>query len=409
MSGRRRIVFVEQFYYPDGWGGAELPLDLTVHLARAGFAVEVLCGSDQYAPVEGEPPPDPRAQGVRIRRIPALFGGDIHRAKLLRQLWFYIALVPLLLLRRAPDLFVAQTNPPLGVVLIAVAARLWRRPLIVIAMDIYPEVLFAHGATTSATVLGRLLARVFSWAYRSARFIVALGPVMRERLLGKGVAPERIVEIPNWATGAPGVVTGADNPLRAEWGLRDQFVLLYSGNLGFAHEFETLLAGLREAAAVVPSLRLVFIGRGSRLAEVRRCVSELGLEAVVRFNDLLPAGRLPESFGLAQLAVVTLQPDFAGLVVPSKVQGYMARGVPVLYIGPDSDIERFLSQSGGGVCVRGGDTGGVREALIQLATDPVRLATLGGNARAFYESHFDRRHGLASYKSIVDSVIGHAS
>src|SRR5690242_16697944 len=91
-----RVLFVEQFYYPEGWGGAELPLDLTIHLQRTGFNVEVICGADQYAPLAGEPPADPVAAGVRIRRIPRLLSGNIHRAKLLRQLWFYVALVPLL-------------------------------------------------------------------------------------------------------------------------------------------------------------------------------------------------------------------------------------------------------------------------------------------------------------------------
>src|SRR4029077_8221050 len=193
---RQRVVFGGEFHYPDGGGGAELPLDLTVHLAQAGFAVEVICGSDQYAPLEGDPPADPRAQGVRIRRIPALLRGNIHRAKLLRQLWFYLALAPLLLLRRAPDLFVTQTNPPLAVILVALAARLWRRPLIIIAMDVYPDVLIAHGAGGGAT-LGRLLQGAFAWAYRQAQRVIALGPVMRERLEHKGVSAGRIVEIPN--------------------------------------------------------------------------------------------------------------------------------------------------------------------------------------------------------------------
>ena len=101
-----------------------MPLDLTIHLACAGFEVEVICGSDQYAPVDGEPPPDPSLQGIRIRRIPALMRGNIHRAKWVRQLWFYAALLPLLLLRRPPDVIVAQTNPPLAVILAAAVARI---------------------------------------------------------------------------------------------------------------------------------------------------------------------------------------------------------------------------------------------------------------------------------------------
>jgi len=407
-QAKRRVLFIEQFYYPDGWGGAELPLDLTVHLAGLGFEIEVICGGDQYAPVEDEPPPDPRLQGIRICRIPALLGGNVHRAKLLRQLWFYLALLPLLLFRSAPHLYVAQTNPPLALILVAAAARWRRKPLMIIAMDVYPEVLIAHGAVREHGLMGVLMARMFRWAYRSADCVIALGPVMSERLATKGVDPAKIAEIPNWATGNMGSAPGA-SALREELALQNEFVLLYSGNLGLAHEFETLLAGAERAHRSMPSLRLVFIGRGSRLAEVKRRVAELGMDSMVRFRDLLSSKRLPESFGLAQLAVVTLRCGFEGLVVPSKLQGYWARGVPVLYIGPRSDIDLFVQRSRGGVSLRTGDVEGVARAIMDLAADRSRLESLGVRSREFYETEFARSRGLARYESAVNSILDRGS
>ena len=85
-----------------------------------------------------------------------------------------------------PDLFVTQTIPPLAVPLVAVAARLWRRPCMIIAMDVYSEVLEAHGVITRQSVAGRFLARLFSWTYRSAERVVTLGPVMSTRPRSKG-------------------------------------------------------------------------------------------------------------------------------------------------------------------------------------------------------------------------------
>ena len=403
---RPRILFVEQFYYPDGWGGAELPLDLTIHMARAGYEVEVICGSDQYAPIEGELPPDPSLQGIRIRRIPALVPGNVHRGKLLRQLWFYSALLPLLLLRRPADVFVTQTNPPAAVILVAAAARIWARPMVIIAMDIYPEILIAHGAMRSNSAMGATLARAFRWAYRSARRVVALGPVMSERLQIKGVHADRIVEIPNWATGKPGSISGTANRLRRDWQLEDKFVVLYSGNLGLAHEFDTLLRGVEQVHRALPSLRIVFIGRGNRLAEVRRRVRELGIEPIVRFSNLLPPERVPESIGMADVAVVTLRPAFEGLVVPSKLQGYMARGIPVLYIGPDSDVGRFIERSSGGISVPCGDVERVAATLAELAANHGRRAMLGRSGREYYEAEFAKVHGLAKYESTIRSVLG---
>jgi len=396
-----RLVFVEQFYYPEGWGGAELPRDITTHLAERGYSVEVICGSDLYAPLMGGAGRDPAASGVIIRRIPRLLDGDIHHRKVLRQLWFYVGLLPRLLLGRAPAAYVTQTNPPLAVPLVAVAARLRRRPFVIIAMDIYPDVIVAHGALADGALVTRLLNGMFAWAYRSAARVVTLGSVMSQRLLEKGVAQCRVRTISNWATGATGVVHGDDNRLWREWRLQDRFVLLYSGNLGVGHEFRTLLLGFAQAQRARPDLQLVIIGKGSRLEETRSLVAELGLSDAVRFEGLVPADRLPESLGVAHIAIATLRPGFEGLIVPSKVLGYLARAIPVLYVGPRSDIEALIERYGCGYSVRNDDVDGVAAAILAAAHDAVALADRGERGRLGYEAELRRELGLAAYESVI--------
>jgi glycosyltransferase involved in cell wall biosynthesis len=397
----QRALFIEQFFHPEGWGGAQLPRDITTYLARAGIAVEVVCGSDQYAPVEGNQGADPSESGVRIIRLSSLFGGNLHHRKFLRQAWFYAGLLPKLLLRRPPDLFVTQTNPPLAVPLVAVASRLWRRPCMIIAMDVYPEVLEAHGVITRHSVAGRILARLFSWAYRSAETVVTLGPVMSTRLRSKGVMDERLVEIPNWATGTPGILPRMDSRLAKQWGLADKFVLVYSGNLGIGHEFATLLRGFALAHERAPDLRLVIIGQGSRLGEVRQIAADLQLDQAVRFSGFVPAEQLPESFGLADLAVVTLRAGFEGLIVPSKLPGYMSRGLPVLYIGPASDVSHVIESSGCGYVVGNGDDDAVCRAILDARGDLARLRERGAAGREAYEARWSREPALARYLAVV--------
>jgi len=403
------VVFVEQFYYPDGWGGAELPRDLSTHLVGCGYEVEVICGSEQYVPVDGSPGPDPALQGVRIRRIPRLFGGDIHRFKIVRQVWFCTALSLLLCLRRRPGLFVSQTNPPLAVPLVAAAAKILRRPYLLIAMDIYPEVLEVHGAIRSSGLVSRLLGTVFQRAYRGARRVVALGPIMRERLVAKGVATDKITEISNWSTGAEGVIRGAENTLRTQWDLEGKFVLVYSGNLGIGHEFETLIRGFAGALEAVPAARLVIIGGGSRLAEVKRMTHELGLDSVVRYSGFVPADRLPESMGLADMAIVTLRPGFEGLIVPSKLLGYMSRGIPALYIGPRSDVDHFLTRYRCGIAVRNGDAIAVRDAIVMAARNPARLEAMGNAGSIGYLADLSRDAALARYEAVVADCLSERS
>jgi glycosyltransferase involved in cell wall biosynthesis len=396
-----RVVFVEQFYYPEGWGGAQLPRDVTMHLAASGCDVEVVCGSDQYAPAEGEEVPDPRASGVRIRRIPRLLGGDIHRRKLLRQLWFYACALPLLVFRRRPDCFVTQTNPPLVVPMAALAAGLHGRPFVIVAQDIYPEVMIANGMVEPGSRTARLLSRLFAWAYRRARTVVSLGPVMTERLRAKGVAPARIVEISNWATGEDHVVRGVDNQLRADWGLEGRRVLLYSGNLGIAHDVGTPIRAMVVLRERFPDLRLLFVGKGSRLEQAKSLAAELGLREAVQFRGFVPFELLPHSLGLADAALVTLLPGFEGLVVPSKLLGYMARGVPTLYVGPDSDVGRLVEASGGGACVASGSVDAFVAVVERWMAEPAALAAAGERAAKYYAAHLDKAKGLAAYLAAV--------
>ncbi len=57
-------------------------------------------------------------------------------------------------------------------------------------------------------------------------------------------------------------VVANDNPLRSKWGFHDEFVFGYSGNLGRAHEFATVLKAaeiLRNNSRVI----FLFVGGGT--------------------------------------------------------------------------------------------------------------------------------------------------
>lgn len=399
-----RIVFVEQFYYPDGWAGTLIPRDLTVYLARNGYDVEVICGADQYAPVEGKLGEDPAASGVQIRRVGRLLSGDIHRRKLIRQLWFYAGALPRLAFRRRPELFITQTNPPLVVLIAAVVARLHSRPLMIIAMDLYPEVLFASGLLQESSFAGRLLRWIFCRAYRGATTVVALGETMARRIEEKGVPRARITTISNWSVGEEEAVRDSSNLLRREWGLEGCFVVLYSGNLGIAHDVKTPILALREVSRELPWLRLVFVGKGSRLAEAESLARDAGVLNRIQFRSLVPLELLPHSLGLADIALVTMLPGFEGLVVPSKVLGYLARGIPTIYIGPPSDVLTLLEDSGGGAGVNNGDVSRLASTWQRLAVDPSSLEGMRRSGAEYYAQHLSMNVGLSRYGEAIGAI-----
>jgi colanic acid biosynthesis glycosyl transferase WcaI len=406
MSDSQRITFVEQFYYPEGWGGAQIPRDITIDLAEAGFDVSVICGLDQYISVNTESGINPANFGIKVRHVPKCYFPFRFGRRIFEQIWFCAIASLMIIFRPWPSILVMQTNPPSIVAALAAIALMLRRPFVVVAQDLYPEVMIAHGMIARGSVQGRLLTAVFRWAYRRASCVVSLGPQMTLRLIAKGVRPTRIHDISNWATGDLKLVRGSMNVVARDWDLLDKFVLLYSGNLGVAHDAETMVRAVALAKTALPQLRLVVVGTGSRVGEAKRWAEQLGLAKEIRFESSVPAELLPYTLGVADLALVTLLPEFDGLVVPSKLLGHMARGVPTLYVGPpDSDVAQIIAKSGAGMSVANGEVDKLASRLTLLAKDATALKRMGILASEYYRENLTREIGLSRYRRMVEGVV----
>jgi colanic acid biosynthesis glycosyl transferase WcaI len=411
MISRPPIIFMEQYYFPEEWGGAQIPRDITIDLANSGYRVYVICGRDRYVPLDptcsvssGD---DPRQRGIRIRYVPKL-PAFVRRPKgLLSQSWFCAVALTFVLLHGRRSILMVQTNPPLNVLVAGVLAFLFRSRVVFIAQDIYPEVMIAHGMIKYESRMARFLTAVYRWAYRRATYVVSLGPTMTARLHDKGVAADRVREISNWATGDLRVVRGSSNRFKTEWGLSDKFVLVYSGNLGVAHDAETMLRAIAVARTSLSALRMVIIGAGSRISEARDLARSLAIEDLVLFKPWVPDHLLPLSLGVADLGVVSLLPGFDGLVVPSKLLGQMARGIPTVYVGPkNSDVDWLISRSGGGICLENGNFVDLAGRLVEFARNPAALDQMGKSAMSYYARHLSKEIGLGNYRSLVASVAG---
>ena len=150
----------------------------------------------------------------------------------------------LLRLARSGDVIIAKTDPPMLSVIAAPIARLKGAKLVNWLQDLFPEVAEAVGVGANPVMraLYGVMRRLRNASLRAAAMNVVLGKRMAERVAACGVPSDRITIIPNWSDGhLVRPVARAANSLREEWGLTGRFVVGYSGNLGRAHEYQTLL------------------------------------------------------------------------------------------------------------------------------------------------------------------------
>src|SRR5207237_1247771 len=149
---------------------------------------------------------------------------------------------------------------------------------------------------------------------------VTLGSDMAAVLADAGVAVKKISLAPNWApAGLAPASANAAAALRDEWGLREKFVVAYSGNLGRVHDLDPVL-DLADALRADARIAFVFVGSGAQRAALEAAATRRGL-ANVHFRPPQPRARLAESLAVGDVHLVTLRPDCARYVFPSKLYG----------------------------------------------------------------------------------------
>ncbi len=302
--------------------------------------------------------------------------------------------------QRRPDAVISLSTPPLVALLGLTLARLRGASSLYWVMDVYPQLAFELGVIEPRSIVGRIFRRLSAACLRRSDEVIALGDTMAERLSSEGAGPVTVIH--NWADGeAIHPVEPQDNPLRAEWGWSDRFVVLYSGNMGLAHEFDTVLDAAERLAAD-PRILLAFVGGGPRRAEVEAEARRRGLSNV-EFLPYVPREQLGDSLTAGDVHLVTLRERMPGLLVPSKIYGILAAGRPSVYVGPQQgEIADILDSGRCGIGVRGGDADALAEAIRGYANDPARTREHGANARRSFEMRFTREHGVDAFRELLD-------
>ena len=284
-------------------------------------------------------------KGIRIIRVRSLGLGKT--SKLRRALNFASYLLSctwrLLLLPRF-DVVVGMTSPPLISFLGALFVRLRGGRFVFWVMDLNPDEAIAAGWLKENSRAGRLLAALLRYSLRHAERIIVLDRFMRERIIAKQIPPERIAVIPPWShDDAVRFDAKSGEQFRAEHGLQNKYVVMYSGNHSPCHPLDTLL----EAAHRVrerEEIAFCFVGGGTEYQKVKSFARAHGLKNILCLG-YQPLSRLSGSLSAADLQVVVMGDAFKGIVHPCKIYNIMAVGSPLLYIGPkESHVSDIMAE-----------------------------------------------------------------
>jgi colanic acid biosynthesis glycosyl transferase WcaI len=224
--------------------------------------------------------------------------------------------------------------------------------------------------------------------------VSAISHAMLRRAAQKGARPERLVFFPNWVDTQSIRPLSGPNPIREKLGLNpNDCVALYSGNMGAKQGLEILA----EAAQLLrddPSIKFVFCGSGASRSNLEIACSGL---PNVHFLPLQPSEQLGALLSAADVHLLPQRADAADLVLPSKLNGMLASGRPIVATASaDSTLGQIVAKCG--LVVPAGNGQAVAEALTRLRSDSEMRGTLGQAARAYAEAWLTAEKILGAFE-----------
>ncbi|HYC37530.1 MAG TPA: glycosyltransferase family 4 protein [Usitatibacter sp.] len=398
-----RIYFLNRFYAPDISATSQILSDLARDLAT-DHEVHVVTSRQRYDDAAAALRREEILEGVHVHRVwTSVFGRGCLPGRAIDYATFYAAATAALSARlREGDVVVSMTDPPMVSVPAAWVAQLRGARLVNWLQDVFPEVAAALGLGMAKGFLGMLAKRLRDRSLRRAACNVAIGRAMGEH--AEAAAPGRTRVIHNWATGDEvRPMDARSNGLREAWGLRGKFVVGYSGNMGRAHELDSIVEAAVELRAR-RDIAFLLIGDGRQKARLQERVRRDALGNVL-FQPYQPRELLGQSLTVPDVHVVSLLPELEGLIVPSKLYSCLAAGRPVLFVGAsDGEVARIIDEGACGVRVAPSQPKLLAAAITRLADAPAESRAMGLRGRNLFERRFDRNVAIRQWKAVLGEL-----
>lgn len=410
-----RILIYSYNYHPEPIGIAPLMTELAEGLVQRGHEVRVVTGMPNYPQrriydeYQGKWYVTEEKNGVTIQRS---FVWVKPKPGLLDRILLdgSFVLTSFLQAMRGwrPDV-ILLTVPPLPVsVPAALLGWIRRCPVVLNLQDILPDAAVHVGLLKSKTMI-RVFSALEKFAYRTATKISVITEGFVDNLTAKGVAPEKMVCIPNWVdVNFIRPLPKENNAFRVAHQLENKFVVLYSGNIALTQGLETVVEAATRLRHI-PEIAVVIVGEEKALQGLQNYCQARGADNVLLL-PFAPREKLPEMLAAADIGLIVQKSNVISFNMPSKTQVLLASGRPIIASVPDTGTAaRAVHQSGGGVVVEPENPDALATAILELHSDRAKAEMLGQKGRQYAVERYAFEQALNQYEALFKSVAFNAA
>lgn len=343
----KSILFVCQYFYPEKVSSAVLPFELSSELAKYNYEIKALVGYPHEYTENRYVKKVENINGVFVKRLKYL---SFKRSKVLGRLINYFSFCIAVLFHhkyfKNIDFCISYTNPPLLPPLIAWLSKKYKFKYIFEIYDLYPDTAINAHMISEKSKITKMFNFLTNYALKYAYIIIVLSQECKNYLLQTRQLDSKKIEIiPNWYK---------QQNIELKTYPKKTLKILYGGNMGIMQDMETIyntIINLKNNS----KFEFIFAGHGTKKEELINIIKENHITNC-KIHDFLPKNEYDQLMDSVDFAFVSLEKFGVGLGSPSKLYGYLAKGIPVIaIIDSNTDIAKDINQYKNGILINNGD------------------------------------------------------
>jgi colanic acid biosynthesis glycosyl transferase WcaI len=408
-----RILLIAPYYAPDLGPSAPLFTMLSDELVKHGHHVMVVTTVPHYptgqvsASYRGKWLWQSIENGVQVMRVGL---PSVRRSNLAMRLVHFLCYqlgASLAGVSLRYDIVIVA-NPALWVWLpFAFFVVSKNKPSIFSIHDVYPDVGIALGLFHHKFIIA-FVARLERYCLERCSAVRILSESFRPGLRNLGVPDSKMQLIYDWVDTGLIQPLARHNEFALQHDLRDDFVILYAGNIGLSQGLENVLCAAEQLAEQA-EIHFLFVGDGPGREQLVSLANTKHLTNV-QFLPFQPRSHLPEVLASADVSLVMLRRGIGAGSLPSKTFSILASGRPVIAsVDEQSETWRLIQAAQAGLCVEPENPAALAQAILTLKNDRNLCERLGQNGRIWAVRNHSPQSAAMQFEELIHKVIAKKS
>ena len=301
--------------------------------------------------------------------------------------------------RIRPDVVVVY-SPPLPLALVGSWFRHKKIRFVLNVQDLFPQNAIDLGVLTHSIQI-RFFRVLENFAYHTADVVTVHSDGNQKIVLQQYPKLEnKLRTLHNWVD-VEHHQTGIVNiDFRSKWNIQEKYIAVFAGVMGPSQYLKFVLQ-VAEQMQDQSELLFLLVGDGKEKEKLQNLAREKSLNNV-RFEGFVSREAYQDLLRICSIGLVCLSPQNQTPVIPGKILGYMAAGLPLAaFLQSASDGYGIIKSAKCGVSADSADKDACIQAMQDLMSQSDSFAKLGQNGKNYATENFSKEVCVSQLESML--------